>query len=124
MAKQATYTGFLSSDFSDETSSSSSSSSSQYQRNEPFNVGVRKDFIKNYVTDVLRRHEQDNDNQIDLARQQIGNDYYAFKNVPAFQQHDSHAAAAFRTGNNQWKDNDLTSNDVLLDYSSSERVKR
>ncbi|CAF1106585.1 unnamed protein product [Rotaria magnacalcarata] len=119
MANESTRAEISLSDINDETSTSSDN-----QQDRPLNVAAAKNSIKQYVTNVLSKLENDVEHQTNLAETQIEfdtpkNSYRVYENVSAFRQYHSHAEATARTDAYR-RQEDMTSDDDLNGHSLSE----
>jgi hypothetical protein len=112
MAKQAARTELSSS--SSELNEETSSSEDQQER--AANVENKRESIKNYVTNVLHRHERDDEQPTDLTRSEIKIEttpgvHRRYENVSAFRQYHSNAEGTARTDAQQRQHNDESTSD-------------
>lgn len=126
MDKQGTRTKLSPTEFNEETSSSSDN-----HQQRPSHFEKRKDSIKNYVSNVLHRHGNDDEQPTDLTQteikiESIPNIPRGYENISAFRQYHSNAEGTARINAHRRHDDYLTSEDdeALRDQSSTERVKK
>lgn len=124
MTKQATRT-----ELSSPISNDEESLCSDNQPNRLPNLSTKTDSIKQYVTNVLHRHADDDEQQTDLRETDINIDVEktsrrTYKNISAFRQYHSHAEGSARTGAQRRLDDHLTSDDEIHDRPLSDQVRR
>ena len=121
MSKKVTSTDLSSSDLNDETSSSDG------QRRKSSRRTRKKDSIKNYVTNVLSKQSEDDDQHIDLTRTQMrigtGPDSsHGYENVSAFRRYQSNTDPATTTDSQRQHRQSSSSGEELRDDTLSEQV--
>jgi hypothetical protein len=115
MSKKSTPTDFSSSEFNDGASSSEGRKRKSSKRR------AKKDSIKNYVNDILTKHEKDREQNIELSQTQIkigttSNTFPQYENVSAFRTYQS------GTNRNNLQQQNSSSDEELENHTTTQRV--
>jgi hypothetical protein len=115
MSKKSTPTDLSSSELNDGTSSSEGRKRKSSKRR------AKKDSIKNYVNDILTKHEKDREQNIELSQTQIkigttSNTFPQYENVSAFRTYQS------RTNRNNLQQQNSSSDEELENHTTTQRV--
>jgi hypothetical protein len=122
MAKKATPTDLSSSEFNDETSSEEQQAKSSRRKS-------NKNSIKNYVTDVLTKHDKDEKQPTDLTQTQIkigttSKKYRDYENISAFRQYPSNTEGKSRDNSQRQQGQISSSDDEFRNPTPTEHVKQ
>lgn len=117
MAQKAIHSDLSSPDFEDKISLSS-----DHQEERPPNIAITEDSIKDYVSNILSRLGNDDENQTSLSQSNIKIDtkdknYRLYENVSAFRQYPSHAQATARTDAPKLQEDIPSDDDVVSDQN-------